>query len=113
MHHRRLSASLACVLALIAAPGSLAQDPFTPSASPVRGEAASISGRVIDHSTGDPLENARVVIAGTALITSTERGGTFTLRGVPPGDHTLVASYTGFDSVSRPVQAAAGRDATV
>jgi iron complex outermembrane receptor protein len=113
MQHRRLSASLACVLALVSAPVSPAQNPSPSPAASARGETGSISGRVIDQTTGDPLENARVVIAGTALATSTERGGTFMLRAVPPGDYTLVISYTGFDSVSRPVQAAAGRDSVV
>ena len=77
--------------------------------SAARSDAATITGRVLDKATGDPMANARIVLGGTSLSTSTERDGTFTLRAVPPGTHVLVASYTGFESNSRPVTAQAGQ----
>jgi TonB-dependent receptor len=73
----------------------------------------TISGRVIDHTTGEALENARVVLVSTTLYTVSERGGNFSLRAVPAGEHTLVVSYIGFDPVSQTVRVEANRDATV
>ncbi len=73
----------------------------------------TISGRVIDHTTGEALENARVVLVSTTLYTVSERGGSFSLRAVPAGEHTLVVSYIGFDPVSQTVRVEANRDATV
>lgn len=81
--------------------------------SAVRSETGTITGRVIEKGTGDPLESARVVLVGTSLTTSTERDGSFTLRAVPAGDHLLMASYTGFTSASQSVQTQGGRDASV
>lgn len=108
----RLTLSVACALAAAHAPALLAQPAGPASGSTeTRAESATITGRVFDQATGEPLESARVVLAGTTLATSTERGGGFTLRNVPPGDHVLVVSYAGFDSVSRPVRATAGSGA--
>src|SRR5687768_2475128 len=89
-----------------------AQTP-APATAAARSDTGTITGRVFDQATGDPLENARVVLAGTPHVATTERGGYFTLRGIPPGDHVLVTSYSGFDSVSRPVQTQAGRESTL
>jgi iron complex outermembrane receptor protein len=112
MQNRRTAGVVACMLPLLFAPIAIAQTP-PPASSAARTETATISGRVIDQTTGDPLENARVVLSGTALVTTTERGGQFLLRAVPPGDHVLVVTYTGFDSVSRSIQSTAGRDTPV
>jgi iron complex outermembrane receptor protein len=84
-----------------------------PPGSTVRSETGIITGRVMDKATGAPLERARVVLVGTSLTTSTERDGSFTLRAVPAGEHVVVASYAGFNSASRPVQAQGGRDTIV
>ena len=81
--------------------------------SAARSDAATITGRVLDKATGDPMANARIVLGGTSLSTATERDGTFPLRAGPPGTHVLVASYTGFESNSRPVTAQAGQDVAV
>ena len=112
MKSSRSTGVFACALALLSAPTLLAQT-STPTAGAARAETGTISGRVIDQATGDPLENARVILAGTAILTNTERGGQFTLPAVPAGDYVLVVSYTGFDSVSRPVQANGGRQTAV
>ena len=104
---------LACFTALAIAPEPFAQNSSSPQGNAVLSATGTIRGQVIDQSTGDPLENARVALAGTTYSTTTERGGYFTLRSVPAGDHVLVVSYTGFDSASRPVQTILGKEAMV
>ena len=94
---------LVALWAGFAGPGSsLAQTNTTDSA--IRPVGGTITGRVIDKATGDPLENARIVVSGTVLSATSQRGGVFTLRSVPPGEQVVVVSYSGFDSVSRSVQ---------
>lgn len=104
---------LAYLTALAIAPEPFAQNPSGPQGTTAYSEMGTIRGQVIDHATGDPLENARIVLAGTTLTATSERGGYFTLRSVPAGDHVLVVSYTGFDSTSRPVRAMLGQEAAI
>lgn len=83
------------------------------AAEPHSAATGAISGRVIDHTTGEALENARVVIVSSTLSTVAERGGQFELRAVPAGEHTLVASYLGFDPIKQVVHVEPGRTTTV
>ncbi len=80
-----------------------------PAADTARSELTIITGRVIDQATGDPLENARITVVGTSLTATSERGGYFTVRSVPAGDHVLAVAYTSFESASRPVQTLPGK----
>ena len=73
-------------------------------------EFGTISGRIVDEATGDPIENVRVTLAGTAHVASTDRTGAFTLRAVPAGEYTLTTLYTGFDTAKRAVPSQSGRD---
>src|SRR5882762_3718262 len=55
----------------------------------------SLAGRVLDASTGKYLEGADITVAGTGLHTTSERGGAFSLAGVPAGDQQISATYPG------------------
>ncbi len=112
MHHRKM-ATLCFLLSGALASDLSAQNPTAPSAASDAARTGTITGRVIDRVTGDALENARVVLVSSTLFTVSERGGYFTVRSVPPGEHTLVASYAGFDAVKQTVLVAAGSEATV
>src|SRR5262245_53690674 len=46
----------------------------------------AIEGRVIDGVTGQPLPGATVLIDGSSIATSTDRGGNFRITGVETGD---------------------------
>lgn len=76
-------------------------------------DTGTVTGRVRDAASGNYLEGAEVAIGGTALHTVTERGGAFTLSGVPAGSHTLVTSYPGLEVSSVAVEVAAGATADV
>jgi hypothetical protein len=56
----------------------------------------TLSGRVLDDSTGFPISNVNVFLSGTSLGTTTDEKGEFVLRGIPPGTYELVTSIVGF-----------------
>jgi len=56
----------------------------------------SISGRVLDSKTGEPLIGATVGILGTAKGTSTDERGRFDLDNIEEEQVTIFISYTGF-----------------
>jgi ferric enterobactin receptor len=55
-----------------------------------------ISGRVKDATTGEPLPNVTVRIAGASGVTSTNMDGYFTLRNVPSDTSTVIFTMMGF-----------------
>jgi iron complex outermembrane receptor protein len=73
--------------------------------------AGAIAGRVSNQATGVYLEGARVQLLPAGTTTLTTRDGHYELTRVPPGDHSLVVSYTGLDSQTVSVTVAAGRTA--
>ena len=60
----------------------------------------TLSGTVRDSSSGDPVEGARVRLAGTSLQARTDRMGRFALRQVLPGDYLLEVRTHSLDSVA-------------
>src|SRR6056297_1512241 len=58
----------------------------------------SITGRVFDATTKDPLIGASVVIEGAAGGTVTDFDGAFALRSDKPLPITLIVSYIGYES---------------
>lgn len=56
----------------------------------------SITGYVIDRTTGDPLVGANVVLSGTKIGSSTDLNGKFLISNVPTGNYSLTASYIGY-----------------
>ncbi len=58
----------------------------------VTGNYGSISGKVIDAVTGDPLENVTVTVAG--MTTTTDASGNYVLNNVPL--ETLSAAFSGY-----------------
>ena len=72
-----------------------------------------ISGRVVDASTGTPLERVLVAVEGGPSV-QTGRDGTFSLPAVRPGRHRLYASLVGFTLVRREIDVpAAGLELTI
>lgn len=59
-------------------------------------EPATLTGRVRDGSTGDPMDDASVQLLGTRLATATGADGRFTFRGVPPGDVEVAVERIGY-----------------
>jgi outer membrane receptor for ferrienterochelin and colicin len=57
----------------------------------------SVTGRVTDKQTGEPLIGASVVIDGTELGNATDLNGQYQIINVPPGPYSVTASYTGYN----------------
>ena len=55
-----------------------------------------ISGRMIDAETGEALIGVTVMLEGTKLGAVTDLDGNFTIKRVPVGTYTLVASSVGY-----------------
>jgi iron complex outermembrane recepter protein len=69
----------------------------------------SIEGRVQNVVTGDNLNNARVSIVGTNLVSFTDDSGFFRITNVPVGSATLHVSFTGLDAKDIPLTVTAGK----
>lgn len=63
---------------------------------PQRAVRITITGRVLDDATGDPLEDVNVFLANTMMGAATNANGEFTIRGVPAGTFDLVVSRLGY-----------------
>jgi iron complex outermembrane recepter protein len=70
----------------------------------------TVSGLVSNQATGDLLAGALIVVEGTHLSTTTERGGGFSLS-LPEGAHTLLVSFSGLDPARVPVNVTTGAPA--
>lgn len=70
----------------------------------------SITGRVFDAVTREPLPGANVLVLGTTLGAATDIDGNFTVRSVPPGTYRVQASVIGYSSfIATDVSVASGR----
>ncbi len=61
-----------------------------------------VKGRVTDARTGEALVGVNVYFEGTTQGTSTDVDGNYVVIGVRPGTYTLIASYLGYQTVSKP-----------
>src|SRR5438128_3468599 len=75
-------------------------------------QTGTVAGRVTDQSTGQPLVDARVTVAGTTLIAHTSGDGHYRLPKVPAGPVTLRVSLIGYGTVSRSVAVSTGDTTT-
>ena len=63
-------------------------------------QQGSVSGRVTDTDTGDPLVGANVIVVGTNLGAATDVNGEYSISRVPAGAQRLNANYIGYASKS-------------
>jgi len=68
-----------------------------------------VVGTVSNSATRNLLEGAKVELPQLGLSTLTDNTGRFVLSGVPAGDHEIIVSYLGLDTVRAPVKVAAGQ----
>ncbi|MGH7958844.1 MAG: carboxypeptidase regulatory-like domain-containing protein, partial [Opitutaceae bacterium] len=102
-------ASAWLVLALSSVTAISAAD-ATPSVA--AGHSGSVEGRVLNLTSGQYLNNARITVEGTSLETFTDSAGRFRLNGVPAGQPTVRVFYTGFPAQTATVVVAPGQTAT-
>jgi hypothetical protein len=95
------------ILSLVNPTALNAPEPPKPVAAHVQaraeGPVATISGRVVDARTGEPLIGASVVVEGTELGNATDLHGEYLIARVPVGTHKLGAFYTGYRDLATTV----------
>jgi hypothetical protein len=74
---------------------------------------ARVEGTVLRVGSGAPLSRARVTIAGSGIIGTSDGRGHFTLSGLPGGTQTLETKAVGYMPDRRVVDLIAGRTPTV
>jgi len=60
--------------------------------------STTVTGRVTDASTGNPISNADVAIVGTSIAAKTDSSGAYTLSGISLMEFNLKASAAGYDT---------------
>src|SRR5690349_468998 len=68
-----------------------------------------VQGRVTAQGTNAPLPEARVIVIGTSLFTTTNAEGAFTLRNVPSGNADVRVIRVGYQEQKKSVTVASGR----
>ncbi|MBL9210013.1 MAG: TonB-dependent receptor [Opitutaceae bacterium] len=69
----------------------------------------TIEGRVLNATSGNFLNNVRVVVKDTLLETATNQNGEYRIAGVPVGTVSVSASFTGLTPQARTVTVAGGQ----
>ncbi|MBL6964186.1 MAG: TonB-dependent receptor [Bacteroidetes bacterium] len=59
---------------------------------------ASVTGRITDASNNDPIGFSNIIVVGTAIGTTSDLDGKFTITGLEPGYVQLQASFIGYKS---------------
>jgi TonB-dependent receptor len=67
-------------------------------AASAHAQTATVTGRVLNQSTGEYLRYAQIQIVGTDKSVIAEDGGVYTLLNVPAGEVKLSVAYTGLDT---------------
>jgi len=76
-------------------------------------QIATITGKVTDARTGEPIPLASVRVEGTQLGGVSADDGTYRIARVPAGAHTIVARRVGYSPGSKPVTVEAGGAVTL
>ena len=70
----------------------------------------TLSGRVQSEATGRYLNNARVTVKGSALVSFTDESGSYRLSLVPAGSAIIEAFYSGLEPLTVTVTVTAGQN---
>ncbi|MCM4166204.1 Vitamin B12 transporter BtuB [Arenibacter antarcticus] len=70
----------------------------------------TLSGRITDRSTNEPLEQVSVYFPDLEKGTITNENGSFTIGKLPPGIYKVVASYIGFQSFTQNITLQQGKN---
>ena len=61
--------------------------------------AGTLTGRVTDAESGDPVAGANALLLGTALGAAADKDGRFEIRDIPDGTYTLQVQAMGFEKM--------------
>ncbi len=73
-------------------------------------QTGTISGRVTDQDTYEPLPGANILIKGTSRGTITEMDGKFTIENIQPGNYLVEITFIGYETSENFVTVRPGRN---
>lgn len=79
----------------------------------VAAQDGTIQGTVEDAETGEPLPGVNVTLPETQQGAATDAEGEYEITGVSPGEHTLQATFVGYQTYEEEVNVPAGETVTV
>jgi len=62
-------------------------------------DTGTISGKVTDKDTGEPLAGSRIILVGTSIGASSDMDGNYQIKDIPVGTYTLKAACMGYVDV--------------
>jgi len=68
--------------------------------------AGTVTGKVTEADTGNPLEGANIVVEGTQLGAASDANGMYRISNIPNGTYTISADVIGFQKVSENITVA-------
>ena len=68
-------------------------------------QGVQVTGTVTDNDTGQPVEFASVLLTESGLWAVTGERGTFVIKGVPAGRHTLTVQCLGYEKTTKTITA--------
>jgi hypothetical protein len=83
------------------------------AAAPLAAQGATVQGRITETASGQPIQEARVIVLGTSLFTTSGQDGKYTVRNVPPGTAEIRVIRVGFTEQKKSVRTIAGETATL
>ena len=93
--------------------GALALVALLAGAGTALAQQATVTGRVTDSTSHQPVVQAKVFVGGTTQRTLTDQQGRFRLDNVAPGQVSIRVEYIGYKPTTKTVTAQAGETATV
>ena len=83
------------------------------TAATAAAQGGTLTGTVTAGNSGGPLQEARVIVVGTSLFTTTGPDGKYTLRRVPAGTADLRVIRVGYQEQKKSIQVVEGQTATL
>jgi outer membrane cobalamin receptor len=106
----RFAGIILASLLVVAAPAVAAADPTATGTTP-QATTHSVSGSVVDSTSGLPLANVKLITAGpTAASTVTAADGRFTFVALAVGEYSIIASRTGYETTASEIFIVDGGD---
>jgi TonB-linked SusC/RagA family outer membrane protein len=81
--------------------------------APAQSPQGTITGRVTDAATGQPVASAQLNVLGTSAGTQTNADGQYTIRGLSAGTITLRALRLGYAEIRQPATITSGQTTTL
>jgi TonB-linked SusC/RagA family outer membrane protein len=87
--------------------------PLSLAVASAAAQQATVTGRITEQGSGQPIQEARVIVLGTSQFTTSGPDGKYTVRNVPVGNADIRVIRVGFQEQKKSVQTTAGGTVTL